>query len=87
MGRPHSHVQQNLGLCAQQGVVKGTWLEPTRVARKAFLMTKRSPFRYFKPSPEIIRLAVMLSVRFPLALRNVEDLIDERGIEVSYEMV
>jgi hypothetical protein len=27
-------------------------------------MTKRSPFRYFKTSPEIIRLAVMLYVRF-----------------------
>jgi len=28
-------------------------------------MTKRSPFRYFKTTPEIIRLAVMLYVRFP----------------------
>jgi len=37
-------------------------------------MIKRSPFRYFKTSPEIIRLAVMLYVRFPLSLRNVEDL-------------
>jgi len=36
-------------------------------------MTKRSPFKYFKTSPEIIRLAVMLYVRFPLSLRNVED--------------
>jgi hypothetical protein len=40
-------------------------------------MTKRSPFRYFKTSPEIIRLAVMLYVRFPLFLRNVEDLLHE----------
>ena len=37
-------------------------------------MTKRSPFKYFKTSPEIIRLAVMLYVRFPLSLRSVEDL-------------
>jgi len=29
-------------------------------------MTKHSPFRYFKTSPEIIRLAVALGVRFPL---------------------
>ena len=36
-------------------------------------MTKRDPFKYFKTSPEIIRLAVMLYVRFPLSLRNVED--------------
>jgi hypothetical protein len=33
-------------------------------------MKNRSPFRYFKTSPEIIRLAVMLYVRFPLSLRN-----------------
>jgi hypothetical protein len=34
-------------------------------------MTRRDPFRYFKTSREIIRLAVMLYVRFPLSLRNV----------------
>ena len=50
-------------------------------------MTKPSPFRYFKTSPEIIRLAVMLYVRFPLSLRNVEDLLHERGIDVSHETV
>jgi putative transposase len=38
-------------------------------------------------SPEIIRLAVMMYVRFPLSLRNVEDLFDERGIDISYETV
>ena len=50
-------------------------------------MTKSSPFRYFKTSPEIIRLAVMMYVRFPLSLRNVEDLLHERGIDVSHEAV
>jgi len=50
-------------------------------------MTKHSPFRYFKTSPEIIRLAVMLYVRFPLSRRNVEDLLHERGIEISHEKV
>ena len=50
-------------------------------------MTKRSPFRYFKTSPEIIRFAVMLYIRFPLSLRNVEDLLHERGIEISHETV
>ncbi|MDV4145846.1 IS6 family transposase [Shimia sp. FJ5] len=50
-------------------------------------MTQRSPFRYFKTSPEIIRLAVMLYVRFQLSLRNVEDLLHERGIDVSHESV
>ncbi len=43
-------------------------------------MTKRSPFRYFNTIPEIIRFAVMLYVRFPLSLRNVEDLLHERGV-------
>ena len=50
-------------------------------------MPKRSPFRYFKPSPEIIRLAVMMYIRFPLSLRNVEDLLHERGIEIKHETV
>jgi putative transposase len=44
-------------------------------------------FRCFKTSPEIIQLAVMLYVRFPLSLRNVEDLLHERGVDVSYESV
>jgi putative transposase len=50
-------------------------------------MTKPSPFRYFTTSPKIIRLAVMLYVRFPLSLRNVEDILHERGVDVSYETV
>lgn len=50
-------------------------------------MTQRSPFRYFKTSPEVIRLAVMLYVRFPLSLRNVEDLLHERGIDICHETV
>ncbi len=50
-------------------------------------MTKNNPFRYFKTSPEIIRLAVMLYVRFPLSLRNVEDLLHEHGIDISHETV
>ena len=50
-------------------------------------MSKPSPFRYFKTSPEVIRLAVILYVRFPLSLRNVKDLLHERGIEVSHEAV
>jgi putative transposase len=50
-------------------------------------MTQRSPFRYFKTSPEIIRLPVMLYVRYPLSLRNVEGLLHERGIDISHETV
>lgn len=47
----------------------------------------KNPFRYFKTSPEIIRLAVMMYVRFPLSLRNVEDLLHERGIDTCHETV
>jgi len=50
-------------------------------------MTKPRPFRYFKTSSEIIRLAVMRYIRFPLSLRNVDDLLHERGIEISHETV
>ena len=50
-------------------------------------MTKDNPFKYFRTSREIIRLAVMMYVRFPLSLRNVEDLLHERGIEISHESV
>jgi putative transposase len=46
-----------------------------------------NPFRYFKTLRETIRLAVMMYVRFPLSLRQVEDLLSERGIDVSYETV
>ena len=46
-----------------------------------------NPFRYFKTSPEIIQLAVMMYVRFPLSLRNVEDLLHERGIDICHESV
>ena len=50
-------------------------------------MPNQISFLYFKTSPEIIQLAVMLYVRFPLSLRNVEDLLHERGVDVSYESV
>ena len=47
----------------------------------------KNPFRYFKSSPEIIRLAVMMYLRYPLSLRQVEDLLHERGIDVCYETI
>jgi hypothetical protein len=37
--------------------------------------------------PEIIRLAVLKYVRFPLSLRNVEGLLFERGIDICQETV
>jgi putative transposase len=46
-----------------------------------------NPFRYFHSSPDIIRMVVMLYVRYPLSLRNVEDLLFERGYDVCHETV
>ena len=40
-----------------------------------------NPFRYFNSSP------VMMDVRYPLSLRNVEDLLAERGVDISHETV
>ena len=45
------------------------------------------PFRWFDSSPEVIRLVVMMYVRDPLSLRNVEDLLFERGIDICHETV
>ncbi len=47
----------------------------------------RNPFKYFKTSPEIIRLAVIMYIRFPLSLRNVEDVLHERGVDITHETV
>ena len=47
----------------------------------------KNPFRYFHSSPEVIRLVVTMYVRFPLSLRNVEDLLFERGIDICHETV
>ena len=46
-----------------------------------------SPFRWFDPSPEVIRLIVMMYLRHPLSLRDVEDLLFERGIDICHETV
>ena len=50
-------------------------------------MKNQNPFRYFKTSPEIIHPAVMMYVRFPLSLRNVEDLLHERGFNICHDTV
>ena len=42
-------------------------------------MIKHSPLRYFKTSPEIIGLAVMLYVRLPLSLREIKEPLYEYG--------
>src|SRR5665648_347488 len=47
----------------------------------------RNPFRYFNSSPEVIRLTVMMYLRYPLSLRQVEDLLFERGIAICHETI
>jgi len=47
----------------------------------------KNPFRCFNSSPEVIRAAVMLYILYPLSLRNVEDLLFERGIDICHETV
>src|ERR1700674_3942545 len=44
-------------------------------------------FSGYRFPPEIIQQAIWLYVRFTLSLRDVEDLLAERGIAVSYETV
>ena len=50
-------------------------------------MSKKDPFKYYKTSPEIIKLAVMCYIRYPLSLRQVEDILHERGIDVCHETI
>jgi putative transposase len=47
----------------------------------------KKPFRYFNSSPEVIRLTVVMYVRYPLSLRQVEHLLFERGIDIRHETV
>jgi putative transposase len=51
------------------------------------LANQRTPFYRFNSSPEIIRLVVMMYVKFPLSLRNLEDLLAERGVDICHETV
>lgn len=50
-------------------------------------MSKKNPFKYYKTSPEIIKIAVMYYIRFPLSLRQVEDILHERGIDICHETI
>jgi len=48
---------------------------------------KKISYRGYRFPPEIIQQAIWLYLRFTLSLRDVEDLLAERGITVSYETV
>lgn len=44
-------------------------------------------FRRHRHKPDVIRQAVWLYYRFSLSLRDVEDILAERGIDASYEAI
>jgi hypothetical protein len=48
---------------------------------------KKISYRGYRLPPEIIQQAIWLYLRFTLSLRDVEDLLAEQGIMVSYETV
>src|SRR5260370_41024045 len=47
----------------------------------------RFSYRRHRPPPEIIQLAIWLYLRFTLSYRGVEELLAERGLDISYETV
>jgi len=77
---PLPYIQSPIHGNTHYGAVKASPLESRYPLPWPHFMNK-NPFRYFKTSPEIIQLAVMMYVRFPLSLRNVEDLLHKRGTE------
>ena len=46
-----------------------------------------NPLRHFNSSHEVIRLAVMMYIRYPLSLRQVRDILFERGKDICHETV
>lgn len=42
-------------------------------------------FKGFTSSPELVRLVMMIYIRFPISPQNVEDLLHERCIDITNE--
>ena len=57
------------------------------VSRRPEPLRMKNVFRYFNLSPEIISLTLMMYGQYPLSLRQVEDLLFERGIDICHEVV
>jgi len=66
---------------APWGSVRATRLEQVGGSNSPCRLTKRFPFRCFKTS----RLAVIIYVWFSPPLRNVEDLLHKRGIDIGHK--
>jgi putative transposase len=58
--------------------LRGGWLSTVSHARR---------FRYFKTSPEVVRLAIIMYARYLLSRRNVDELLHERGIDITHATV
>ena len=69
---PVELITEGLALQPNRGHCQSKIRPPVTLGRYAAQMP--NPFRYFNSSPEVIRLVVMMYVRYPLSLRNVEDL-------------
>ena len=63
------------------------WAGDGRAWRCPNLANSIARFAIFNQSPEIIRLIVMMYLRSPLSLRNLQDLLFERGIDTFQETV
>ena len=59
----------------------------TQCRLAGFVTKAPNPFRHFDASPEVIPLAIMISVSYPLSLCNVEEFLFERGINICQESV
>lgn len=83
---PHIQLYQRAPQLENSGIIKG--MAGALSDRQPRRMSKaENPFRYFRSSSEKIRSVVMLYVRFPLSLRNVEGLLFERGYNFCHETV
>ena len=51
------------------------------------MKARKFPYRGHRFPPDVISYAVWLYHRFCLSFRDVEDLLAERGIETSYDVV
>jgi putative transposase len=71
--------------CDARALFKVTRLEVGQGGGQRSTVTKPSAFKWFRTNPEIIRLSAMLCVSFPLSMRNAEDLLQERDVEISHE--
>ncbi len=70
--------------CERHGMVLSTWLGLSNNFR---MNESANVYKRYRFPPTIIQYAVWLYHRFNLSYRDIEDLLAERGIEVSYESI